>query len=61
MAWKILRTIYFQLKDEVLEYKDLKISLRLSTVALKNMVSFAQYFSNQGAESFALKSLSKET
>lgn len=33
----------------------------MSTVALKNMISFTNQLTNQGAESFALKSLAKES
>ena len=40
IAWKTLKNVYFHLKEEVTIFKDLKIGIRLSVVAMKNMISF---------------------
>lgn len=41
IAQKSLRVLFFQLKSETSQFKDIKVSVRLTTVALKNLISFA--------------------
>ena len=41
-------------------YKDIKVSVRLTTVALKNLVSFSSSIDKQGKETYGLKKISKE-
>jgi hypothetical protein len=60
IAWKILKSIYFHLKKES-SIEDMKVGIRLFAVALKNLISFAHQLTNQGAETFALKSLTKDS
>ena len=61
LAWKALKFIYFQLKEDVHTNNDLKVSVREATVMLKNLISFAHEVDNYGAESFAFKNLHNET
>jgi hypothetical protein len=60
VSWKFLQHIFFNLKEEFKKYKDLQLSLNFATITLKNLISFAKKLSNQGAESFAFKNLTKE-
>jgi hypothetical protein len=60
VAWKCLKTIFFQLKEEVTHIIDLKETLRLCVTSLKNLASFSSSLSNLGVEAFALKSLDHE-
>ena len=60
VAWKCLKTVFFQLKEEVGEYVDLKETVRLCVTDLKNILSFSNELVTKGLESFALKNISKE-
>lgn len=60
VAWKCLKAIFFQLKEEVTHIIDLKETLRLCVTSLKNLTSFSSSLSNLGVEAFALKSLDHE-
>ena len=52
--------LFFQLKTEITQFKDIKVGVRLNTVALKNLISFASSIEKQGKEAFGLKKISKE-
>ena len=41
IAWKSLKNVYFQLKEEVTVFSKLKIGVGMSVVTLKNLISFS--------------------